>query len=312
MIGMKENCKEIQQLLSGYFDNILSSENEYEVEVHLSHCNDCRVVLHDLMKISDTIADESHPSMPDEFLREVKPKPKPKSKLKLKNVFVLDKSKIKNILPWVITSVCIIGTLFVYLTTDKGNHEPVKSIKQVEPVAEIYDDEVEIKPFVPTYIEEFKYVPAKSLDVVKPLKKEIVNVVEPEKVITYEMPVIQIDKSHGLNYSSAPDELIIDNRIDEPIAAKQMLDQFAEEDLVLTPAEKAVIKEAESRARIEQQMEEQTDPFEVSDSNESSQDKVILSQVNNLIVLTVEYPQEVLGNVRDIINTSDFSVVLSR
>lgn len=65
---MDRSCEDIKNLLSGYLDHVLTENEEYEVEVHLSHCDECRGALHDFMKITDLFKEEKHPKAPDDFL----------------------------------------------------------------------------------------------------------------------------------------------------------------------------------------------------------------------------------------------------
>jgi hypothetical protein len=46
---MEKSCEDIQILFKGYLFHTLTKEQENDVEIHLSHCADCRISLHDMM-----------------------------------------------------------------------------------------------------------------------------------------------------------------------------------------------------------------------------------------------------------------------
>ncbi|MDD4048947.1 MAG: zf-HC2 domain-containing protein, partial [Clostridia bacterium] len=65
------NCKEVQENLSAYLDNILSAEEMILVQRHLDECNDCREELKILQETVEKLSSLEEKIPPISFRQEL-------------------------------------------------------------------------------------------------------------------------------------------------------------------------------------------------------------------------------------------------
>ena len=280
-------CKNVQDLLSGYFDNTLSEQYEYEVEVHLSYCDKCRGILHDLMKISDLISEtECPPALDTQTVQEPqetqKPELEPKQKIKLPPLSKKHKLFIAGLF------IILVGVSLWQVPEPTIEPEPVIVVPEPvvvasEPVVVVPEpiEELEVEEEI-VVLPEYKPL---DLSFLEEVVEQVIDPIPKESTVDYRVGIEEIFIEDNQSYSSLLDSVEQNTALD------------------LTSEEQEVMAMAEARARYEQQQEISPEPVvEVEDVfvNDASR---------KILYLKTTEPTRVLGVVRDKLSDNDLSVM---